>query len=120
VLQSSNVEHGPHALLMHACPFWQLLGPPVAHPPPPLGLHIPDEHVSPEAQSVFCVHVHCMPVCVAVQVALEPHWLFEVHVTQSWPSHTSPALHWAFDVHVVQPPRHSAQTSIGAQFPPWQ
>jgi hypothetical protein len=83
-------------------------------------LQIPWEHVSPEAQSEVWEQVHCMPVCVAVHVAVGPHWLFVVHVTQAWPTQTSPALHCAFDVHVAQPPRHSAQIWIGAQFPPWQ
>jgi hypothetical protein len=49
--------------------------------------------VCPAWQSPFVVHVHCMPVCVAVHTAvlLEPHWLFDVHATQASFTQTSPA-----------------------------
>jgi hypothetical protein len=50
-------------------------------------------------------------VCVVVHDPVGPHWLFEAHVTQTFPSQTSPFEHWLFDVQVWQPPVHSTQPS---------
>jgi hypothetical protein len=73
VLQSANVVHAPQVPLMHASPL--------GHPGRPHsgGEQTPPVHVSPAAQSVLCAHAHCDVVCVAVQVAVGPHWLFAVH-----------------------------------------
>jgi hypothetical protein len=37
--------------------------------------------------------VHCIPEWVAVHaaVALDPHWLFELHATHAWLIHAWPA-----------------------------
>lgn len=77
VLQSMKVEHGPQTLLMQACPMGQPLS---SHPVMPGEEHRPEEHVSPAAQSVLRVQVHCIPMCVAVHWALGPHCAFDVHV----------------------------------------
>jgi len=67
------------------------------HPEKPqpvlLPVQIPDEQVSGEGQSVFTVQVHCIPVCVAVHIALGPHWLLEVQVTHWFPWQTWPGWH---------------------------
>jgi hypothetical protein len=112
VLQSRNVEHGPHTPFTQACPAGQ----PIRKLQPcvvPDGVQIPEAHDSPDAQSPSTVHVHCIPECVAAHFALGPHWLSDVHVTHFWPAHTSPGLHWLLDVQVWQPPVHSTQTSRG-------
>lgn len=81
VLQSSKVEQDPHVLLMQVCPpMHSVPGIPCAHPVFGPGAQTPEEQVSPEAQSVDAAHVHCIPVCVAVHWAVDPHWLFVVHV----------------------------------------
>lgn len=121
VLQSWKVVQGPQVPLMQACPFWHSLpGPPTLHPVRPEKEQTPDWHDSPDVQSVSWVHVHCIPECVAAQVAVGPHWLFEVHAWQVWPMQTSPALHWLLVVQVEQPLMHSAQTSTGLHIPNWQ
>jgi hypothetical protein len=71
---------------------------------------MPDPQVSPVAQSPSMVHVHCMPEWVAAHVAVGPHWLFEVQVTQACPTQTSPALHCVFETQVGHPPVHSTHT----------
>jgi hypothetical protein len=47
------------------------------------GWQTPPEHVWLAAQSVLLEQVHCIPLCVAVQMALGPHCAFEVHVVQA-------------------------------------
>jgi hypothetical protein len=49
----------------------------------PAGWHRPLEHVSLGAQSVLTEQVHCIPMCVAAQIALGPHCAFEVHAVQA-------------------------------------
>jgi hypothetical protein len=69
------------------------------------------------------VHVHCIPVCVAVQTELGPHWAFDEQLVQLLFTHTWPGLHWLFVVQVEQPVRHGVQTMYGwhIEMPPvWQ
>jgi hypothetical protein len=74
VLQSSNVEQGPHVPWMHACPVGHAEpGPGALQPVALLAVQIPDAHVSPEEQSMSREQVHCMLECVAWQMALGPH-----------------------------------------------
>jgi hypothetical protein len=72
VLQSANVVHAPQTPLMQAWP----LGQPGKHCG---GEQTPPVHVSPAAQSVLTEQAHCDVVCVAMQVAVGPHWPFAVH-----------------------------------------
>jgi len=58
-----------------------------------------------------------MPVCVAVQLPLDPHCEPDVHATQVWLTHTWPALHCQFEVQVAQPPVHSTQVSYCEHVP---
>jgi hypothetical protein len=74
VLQSSNVEQGPQVPWMHACPDGHAEpGAGESHPIGPPGVQTPVAQVSPEEQSVSWEHVHCIPECVAWQIALGPH-----------------------------------------------
>jgi hypothetical protein len=121
-----HVAPGPH------CVF-DVQGPqtPAVHTSPMLqpafdahaGVHTPDAHVSPPAQSLLAEHVHSTVVCVAVHWALGPHWSSAEHVPQAPPAQTWPAWHCAFDVQVPASPvaqpdaGHGAQARTGKQFP---
>jgi hypothetical protein len=69
----------------------------------------PDSQRWPDAHWLSAVHVHCIPVCVAVQLPAGPHCAPEVHAAQVWLTQTWPPLHCQFDVQVVQPDVHSKQ-----------
>lgn len=112
--QSSNVEQAPHVPATQDCPVGQSIG--KSHAPPD-GEQTPDAQDSPEAQSVSAEQVHCTPVCVAVQVADGPHWLFAVHVVHWLFTQASPVLHWLFVLQLVQPLRHCEQDRIGEHMP---
>jgi hypothetical protein len=107
--QSAKVAHAPHVPLMQACPFEQPIGKLQWG-----GRHIPPRHSSPGAQSVACEHVHWDVECVAVHVAVGPHWLFVVHAWQVPPAQTSPGRHWTFAVQLGQAvPTHARHAWYG-------
>jgi hypothetical protein len=113
-LQSAKEEHAAQRRLMQVRPLLHPGKNPGKQPPSicvkESGAQIPDEHPSPEAQSLSSEQVHCSDVCVAVQVAAGPHWELAVQVVQTWLMQTWPALHWLLVVHVVQPPAaHATQ-----------
>jgi hypothetical protein len=64
-LQSSNVAHEPHTLLMQVWLPVHSIPAPTAQPATDQRPQMPEEHVSPEAQSDDVVQVHCIAVCVA-------------------------------------------------------
>jgi hypothetical protein len=83
-------------------------------------VQMPAAHASPVAQSPLTVQVHWTELCVAVHVAVGPHWLSAVQSPHFPPVHTSPAPHSSFEVHPLlgQPdPVHTAHASYDWQLP---
>jgi hypothetical protein len=78
---------------------------------------MPEAQVSPVAQSLSAAHVHWTAWCVAVHLALGPHWLSEEQVSHLPPSQTWPAEHWPFTVQVGQSLVHGMQPVYCVQLP---
>jgi hypothetical protein len=96
-------------------PRWLHHAWPVGHPWGKLHpwFSLPKRVQMPDEQSVSIVQVHRTPVCVAWQIALGPHCVFDVQVTRAWPTHTSPAAHGELVVHVAQSEQCSEHVLYG-------
>jgi hypothetical protein len=64
-------------------------------------VHVPEPQACPAAQSLFDVHAQYRVECVAVHLALGPHWASVEQAPQVPPLHTWPAGQFAFEVQPV-------------------